>query len=153
MGYCIVVVDVLVFFFIDFFSPLSRFDSLVSVVSDPVVQIKTTLCLEHLQCKIDSKTFLSAYILVCFPSRVACSSVAVFEASNLLLGAFEVLCAMGCAYTEDRHASLVSAASVFAESFEEWKKDCMERFGFWIEMCDALRLVLDYVLWNKKSCT
>ncbi len=113
-------------------------------VSDPLVQQTTADCLESLQCCIDPKTFLCAYVVALFPGRVP-GSLMLFKAAHPMLGLFE--CAVGGVHFPESRTSLVNAVSAYAAAFDLWRDTCFERSGFWVEMCDSLRLVVDYVVY------
>lgn len=127
-----------------------RFDQLVSFVSDPAVLLTTGDCLEQLHCTIDPEIFLSAYVVACFPEKNFRNRM-LLSAAQPMLGAFEVLI---CSAKRplDRHAAFLREASVYAGVFCLWKECCIERYGFWVESCDALRLVVDHALWSRGVC-
>ena len=112
------------------------------MVSDPRVQAKITDCLEMLQCSLDARALLSAYVVACFPER-GVGDIVLFEAYHPLLGAFEMVCASSSGGTGDCNAAFVKAALVYVNALDIWRNRCTERFGFWIEKFDSLRLVVD----------
>ena len=155
---------IIIIFFFFFFH--HSFDSLVHKISDPHTHRITAKCLLSFGCHtIDPETFLSAYILACFPERVA-DSAELCRTANPLLGAFEMVLAGSSSTTlllaqqqqqeqqalllnnnNNYHHLLLKHERAYLEAFSSWKNRCLERLGFWVELCDPLRLVVDYVVY------
>jgi hypothetical protein len=131
----------------------NSFYSLVHKILDPHTHQVTAKCLLSLGCHtIDPETFLSAYVMACFPERVA-DSAALCRTANPLLGAFEmVLVGSTLAQQQQQalknhHHLLLQHERAYLEAFSSWKNRCLERLGFWVELCNPLRLVVDYVVY------
>ena len=131
----------------------NSFYSLVHKILDPHTHQVTAKCLLSVGCHtIDPETFLSAYMMACFPERVA-DSAALCRTANPLLGAFEmVLVGSTLAQQQQQalknhHHLLLQHERAYLEAFSSWKNGCLERFGFWVELCNPLRLVVDYAVY------